>query len=500
MTADDTRPEEDTEKPQPEYVEHIARKSEDFAQWYTDVVRKAELADYTPVRGCMVIRPYGYALWENIRDALDDMIKATGHSNMYFPLLIPESLFLKEAEHVEGFAPEVAWVTHGGDRKLEERLAIRPTSETIIGTLYKKWIRSHRDLPVLINQWANVMRWEMRTRLFLRTAEFLWQEGHTFHATDAETVEEVDKMLECYRSLAEDWLAMPVIKGQKTEAEKFAGARYTMSIEALMSDGKALQSGTSHHLGQNFTKAYDITYADRENQRRYPYGTSWGLSTRVIGGVIMCHGDEAGLIMPPRVAPIQVVIVPIYRGEEERATVLEAVNSLTADLTANSAYDGRPLRVHVDDRDEKPGYKFNDWELRGVPLRVEIGPRDLANGQAVVVERIGRGKQPERLSSLSKRLPDQLDLFHQRLFSRALDMRASFTVEVASRAELDAAYADGKQALARGSWCGDGACEAEIKETTHGASIRGIVANEASGACAGCGKPGTHTVYWARAY
>jgi prolyl-tRNA synthetase len=500
MTADDTRPGEDAEKPQPEYVEQIAKKSEDFSQWYTDVIRKAELADYTPVRGCMVIRPYGYALWENIRDALDSMIKATGHSNMYFPLLIPESLFLKEAEHVEGFAPEVAWVTHGGDRKLEERLAIRPTSETIIGTLYKKWIRSHRDLPVLINQWANVMRWEMRTRLFLRTAEFLWQEGHTFHATDAETVDEVDKMLECYRSLAEDWLAMPVIKGQKTEAEKFAGAKYTMSIEALMSDGKALQSGTSHHLGQNFTKVYDITYADKENQRSYPYGTSWGLSTRVIGGLIMCHGDESGLIMPPRVAPIQVVIVPIYRGEAERETVLDAVDALATDLAASSRYDGQPLRVHVDDRDEKPGYKFNDWELRGVPLRVEIGPRDIAAGQATVVERIDRQKTAVPIGELAARLAETLVQFQVRLLERALAMRDSFTVEVESRAELDAAFADGKQALAHGSWCGDGACEAEVKEATHGATIRAIVANEASGVCAGCGRPGKHTVYWARAY
>ena len=500
MSADEARPDEDAEKPQPEYVEHIARKSEDFPQWYTDVVRKAELADYTPVRGCMVIRPYGFALWENIRDALDGMIKATGHSNMYFPLLIPESLFMKEAEHVEGFAPEVAWVTYGGTQKLEERLAIRPTSETIIGTLYKKWIRSHRDLPVLINQWANVMRWEMRTRLFLRTAEVLWQEGHTFHATNEETMEEVDKMLECYRALAEDWLAMPVFKAQKTEAEKFAGADYTMSIEALMSDGKALQSGTSHHLGQNFTRTYDITYADKENQRSYPYGTSWGLSTRVIGGLIMCHGDDAGLIMPPKVAPIQVVIVPIYRGEEERATVLEAVKSITDGIAADASYNGGRLRVHVDDRDEKPGFKYNDWELRGVPLRVELGPRDMQAGQAVVVDRIDREKTPVPIAELPARLAAMLEVFHGRLFQRAVAIRESFTVEVSSRAELDAAYAGGKQALAHGPWCGDGACEAEIKETTHGVTIRGIVSNQASGPCAGCGKPGKHTVYWARAY
>src|SRR3984893_13434049 len=499
MTAEEPRADAEEEKAQPEYVEHITKKSVDFAQWYTDVVRKAELADYTPVRGCMFIRPYGWALWENIRDALDAMIKATGHSNMYFPLLIPEHLLMKEAEHVEGFAPEVAWVTEGGNQKLEERRAIRPPSETIIGTLYKKWIRSHRDLPVLINQWANVMRWEMRTRLFLRTAEFLWQEGHTFHATDEETVAEVDKMLDCYRALHEDWLAIPVIKGRKTEAEKFAGAEYTVSIEALMSDGKALQSGTSHHLGQNSTRAYDITYADRENQRSCPYGTSWGLSTRVIGGLIMCHGDESGLIMPPKVAPIQVVIVPIYRGDEERATVMSAIKELSTALDG-ARYNDQKLRVHIDDRDEKPGYKLNGWDRRGVPLRLEIGPRDLANGQAVVVNRLDRAKAPEQLSSLDRRLPDLLDLFHQRLLSRALDIRASFTVEVAGREELLAAYAGGRQALARGPWCGEPSCEAEIKEATHGATIRVIVDDAARGARSWCGRPARHNVYWARAY
>src|SRR3984893_16334334 len=492
MTAEEPRADAEEEKAQPEYVEHITKKSVDFAQWYTDVVRKAELADYTPVRGCMFIRPYGWALWENIRDALDAMIKATGHSNMYFPLLIPVSLFMKEAEHVEGFAPEVAWVTQGGNQKLEERLAIRPTSETIIGVLYKKWIRSHRDLPVLINQWANVMRWEMRTRLFLRTAEFLWQEGHTFHATDQEAAEETDRMLECYRVLAEEWIAMPVIKGRKTEAEKFAGAEYTMSIEALMSDGKALQSGTSHHLGQNFPRTYDITYADRQNQRSYPYGTSWGLSTRIIGGLIMCHGDDSGLIMPPKVAPIQVVIVPIYRGDEQRAIVDRAVGELRPRLTG--------IRVHVDDRDEKPGFKYNDWELRGVPLRVELGPRDIEAGQAVVVDRLERVKVAVPVDELPRRLGRMLDDFQVKLFDRAVRMRDSFTVEVAGREELLAAYAGGRQALARGPWCGEPSCEAEIKEATHGATIRVIVDDAARGARSWCGRPARHNVYWARAY
>jgi prolyl-tRNA synthetase len=345
---------------------------------------------------------------------------------------------------------------------------------------------------VLINQWANVVRWEMRTRLFLRTAEFIWQEGHTFHATDEETVEEVDRMLECYRALSEDWLAVPVIKGLKTEAEKFAGAKYTMSIEALMSDGKALQSGTSHHLGQNFTKAYDITYSDRDNKRSYPYGTSWGLSTRVIGGLIMCHGDDAGLIMPPRVAPIQVVIVPIYRGDEQRAVVEAAVSNLKASLTG--------IRVHVDDRDEKPGYKYNDWELRGVPLRVELGPRDIEAGQAMIVERINREKVAVPIGELSARLPEMLEQFHVRLFDRAAAMRESYTVHVTSRVDLEAAYADGKQALARGPWCGDAACEEEIKNATRGVTIRGVVLETASGGCAGCGQAAKRTVYWARAY
>ncbi|HEY8740992.1 MAG TPA: proline--tRNA ligase [Candidatus Dormibacteraeota bacterium] len=485
--------EADVPEREPEYVEFIRRKSDDFAGWYNDVVRKAELADYTPVRGCMVIRPYGWALWENIRDALDRMIKDTGHSNMYFPLLIPESLLLKEAEHVEGFAPEVAWVTHGGSSKLEERLAIRPTSETIIGTLYRKWIRSHRDLPVLINQWANVMRWEMRTRLFLRTAEFLWQEGHTFHATDEEATEEADKMLEVYRILAEEWLAMPVLKGRKTEEEKFPGADYTMSIEALMSDGKALQSGTSHHLGQNFTRAYDITFTDRENTRQFPYGTSWGLSTRIIGALIMCHGDDAGLIMPPRVAPIQVVIIPIFRGDEQKPTVMRAVYEVRDALKSVA-------RVHVDERDEKPGYKYNDWELRGVPLRIELGPRDIEAGHVVVVDRLDREKHQVPLDRLADRVETMLTEFQARLFDRALRLRESFLVEVATRDELLEAFADGRNSLAHGPWCGDSACELEVKEATRGVTIRVLSAAAPQGDCAACGQTARAVAYWARAY
>ncbi|MFN2463153.1 MAG: proline--tRNA ligase [Candidatus Dormibacteria bacterium] len=485
--------EADLPEREPEYVEFIRRKSEDFPGWYNDVVRKAELADYTPVRGCMVIRPYGWSLWENIRDALDKMIKDTGHSNMYFPLLIPESLLMKEAEHVEGFAPEVAWVTHGGTQKLEERLAIRPTSEVIIGTLYKKWIRSYRDLPVLINQWANVMRWEMRTRLFLRTSEFLWQEGHTFHVTEDEAAEEVDRMLECYRVLAEDWLAMPVLMGRKSPAETFPGATYTRAIEALMSDGKALQAGTSHHLGQNFTRTYEIAFADRDNQRKFPYTTSWGLSTRVIGGLIMCHGDESGLIMPPRVAPIQVVIVPIYRGDEQREAVMHTVGKLR-DLLQPVA------RVHVDDRDEKPGFKFNDWELRGVPLRIELGPRDIEAGSVVVVDRIEREKTQLPMDGIADRVASLLTEFQARLFARALRMRESYTVQVATRDELVAAFADSRNSLAHGTWCGRAECEADVKDVTPGATIRVLTGEAPAADCAACGGPGESSVYWARAY
>jgi len=479
---------------EPAYVEQIRRKSVDFAGWYNDVVRKAELADYTPVRGCMVIRPYGYALWERIRDALDAMIKETGHQNMYFPLFIPESYLMKEAEHIEGFAPEVAWVTRGGSDELEEPLAVRPTSETIIGPLYQKWIRSYRDLPVLVNQWANVVRWEMRTRLFLRTTEFLWQEGHTFHETHEEAAEETRKMHECYMRLAEDWLAVPPLSGRKTELEKFAGADYTISCEWIMSDGRALQTGTSHHLGQNFTRAYDITFAGRDNTRQHPFGTSWGLSSRAVGGIIMAHGDDAGLILPPRVAPIQAVVVPIYRGEGERATVLAAIDRLRDDV-------GGRVRLHVDDRDEKPGYKFNDWELRGVPLRLEVGPRDVAAGTVLVVDRIQRSKNPISTAALSSHLHELLDDFQKRLLQRALSIRQSFIVEVASREELLSAFAGGKNGVAHGPWCGDTECEIEIKAASKGATIRVIdEAAAGGGSCVGCGKDPRHQVYWARAY
>src|SRR6187200_2273009 len=363
------------------FVTEITKQSVDFSRWYLDVVRKAELADYSPVKGFMVIRPYGYAMWEHLQRELDTRIKATGHVNAYFPLLIPESLLLKEKEHVEGFAPQVAWVTKGGDEDLAEKLIIRPTSEVLVGTMYAKWIQSWRDLPVLINQWANVVRWEKVTRPFLRTTEFLWQEGHTAHETAEEAEEETRRMLGVYKDFAESELAMPVIDGQKTDSEKFAGAQRTYSIEALMRDGRALQAGTSHNLGQNFAKVFDIKFQARDKSVQYVYGTSWGVSTRMIGGVIMTHGDEGGLILPPRIAPYQVVIIPIPRGNWKE-TIVPKAHEIRDELVA------RGVRVMLDDRDtQTPGWKYNEWELRGVPLRLEIGPKDIEKSQVMLARR-----------------------------------------------------------------------------------------------------------------
>jgi prolyl-tRNA synthetase len=476
--------------------DQIARKSENFAEWYTDVVRKAELADYSPIRGCMIIRPYGYALWENVQRALDDMIKATGHQNMYFPLLIPESFLMKEAEHVEGFAPEVAWVTHAGGSELEERLAIRPTSETIICSTYKRYIQSWRDLPVLINQWANVMRWEMRTRFFLRTTEFLWQEGHTFHATPREAAEETDKMLGVYQTLAEEWLAIPVIPGRKTAAEKFPGADNTISIEAMMSDGRALQAGTSHNLGQNFTKAYEIEFQTKEaGVREHPYQTSWGLSTRIIGAIIMTHGDESGLVLPPRVAPVQVVIVPIARKAEERATVMAAVDEIERSLKGG-------VRVKVDAREElTPGFKYNEWELKGVPVRLEIGPRDLANGQAVLARRDTRTKETVALADLAQRVPDLLAEVQQNLFDRALALRESLTLAVNDYETFTRELAE-RNVFLLAHHCGQADCEKAIQEETK-ATARCIpfAAPAEDGVCVRCGRPGIgKRLIFAKAY
>jgi prolyl-tRNA synthetase len=390
----------------------ITKRSDDYAQWYIDIVLKADMADYSPVKGCMVIKPTGYGIWEKIQYNLDRMFKETGHVNAYFPMLIPESFLKKEAEHVEGFAPECAVVTHGGGKKLEEPLVIRPTSETIIWSMYKNWISSYRDLPLLINQWANVCRWEMRTRLFLRTTEFLWQEGHTAHATHEEAEEEAFRMVQVYRRFAEDFLAMPVAVGRKTDAEKFAGALHTYCIEGLMQDGKALQAGTSHHLGQNFAKAFDVQFQDSDKQLKYVYATSWGVSTRLIGGMVMTHSDDNGLVIPPRLAPTPVVFVPIWRSDEEMTTVLGAARDMTRDWD--------PLFYRIDDRDQyKPGYKFNEWELKGVPVRIEIGPRDVANGEVVVVRRDTGEKTPMPMDGLREKLEALLEDIQHNLFETA---------------------------------------------------------------------------------
>ncbi|MEO7868042.1 MAG: proline--tRNA ligase [Candidatus Eisenbacteria bacterium] len=451
--------------PKKQFVEDLTDQSDDFSRWYNEVVRKAQLADYSPVRGSMVIRPYGYGLWENMQALLDRRIKATGHQNAYFPLLIPESLLKLEAEHVEGFAPECAWVTHGGSEELEERYAIRPTSEAIIGHMYSKWIESYRDLPVLINQWANVMRWEKVTRLFLRTAEFLWQEGHTAHATEKECSEEVLRMLEVYRDFVENELAIPVYAGKKSDAERFAGAQDTYTIEALMKDGKALQAGTSHHLGQHFAKVFDITYQDEQGKRQHVWQTSWGVSTRLIGAIVMTHGDDQGLRLPPNVAPIQAVLVPIWRKDEDRASVLEFVQKVKAAI-------GDKVRLHIDDRDQyTPGWKYNEYEMRGVPVRLEVGPKDVANNAVMSVRRVDRGKESIPLEQLGDRLPELLAEVQAALFQQAKDFRDQSTVLATSKEEVIAHFGADKRGLVAVPWDGTAAFEAEVKEKT-GATLR----------------------------
>ena len=479
-----------------DFEDALAPRSEDFSQWYVDVVRKAELADYSDIKGCMIIRPYGYTLWENIRDALDRRIKATGHLNAYFPLFIPESYLTKEAEHVEGFAPEVPWVTHVGQERLEERLAIRPTSETIICATYAKWIQSYRDLPLLINQWANVVRWEKRTRLFLRTTEFLWQEGHTCHRTREEAVEETLKMLRVYHDFLREDLALPTLMGLKTDSEKFAGAVQTYCVEALMGDGWALQAGTSHFLGQNFAKPFGIKFLDEDNTEKFVWQTSWGVSTRLVGGLIMAQGDDSGLRLPPRIAPIQVVIVPITF-DETKAQVLEAAGRIERDLVAAG------LRVRLDDRDWlTPGYKFNDWELRGVPARVEIGPRDLKAGQAMVGRRDVKGKQAVPLEELPTRLPALLDEIQANLLAQADRFLAENTHEAADYEQFKQVL-ESKRGLIRAGWDGTAETETLIKEETK-ATIR-LIPLDGSDPPAGLpdvrsGQPAKHVVLYARAY
>jgi prolyl-tRNA synthetase len=479
----------------PDLPTEITPQSKDFGRWYIDVVRRAELADYSPVKGCMVIRPYGYAIWELMQQGLDRRFKATGHVNAYFPLLIPESLLTREAKHVEGFAPQVAWVTQGGNEVLEERLVIRPTSETIIGVMYAKWVQSWRDLPILINQWANVVRWEKVTRLFLRTTEFLWQEGHTAHETADEAQAETMRMLGVYKDFAENDLAMPVMDGQKTESEKFAGADRTYSIEALMRDGRALQAGTSHNLGQNFAKSFEIKFQARDKSVQYAHTTSWGVSTRMIGGVIMTHGDDGGLILPPKIAPYQVVMVPIMRGNW-RDTVLPTAQAIRDELTE------RGVRVMLDDRDSQtPGWKFNEWELRGVPLRLEIGPKDIEKSQVVLARRDTREKSPVPMEGLATHVQQTLVTIQQALFDRALAFRAEHTSHTDSYDEFKQVM-EGRPGFVVAPWCGSVTCEAAIKAETQ-ATIRNIpfISTPAAGKhCLKCGGAAQAHAWFAKSY
>ena len=476
------------------FVTEITPQSEDFSRWYLDVVRRAELADYSPVKGCMVIRPYGYAIWELIQQMLDRRFKATGHVNAYFPLFIPESLLMKEKEHVEGFAPQVAWVTKGGDEELEEKLVVRPTSEVIIGTMYAKWVKSWRDLPVLINQWANVVRWEKVTRPFLRTTEFLWQEGHTAHETAEEAEAETLKILALYKEFALSELAMPVVDGTKSESEKFAGAARTYSIEALMGDGRALQAGTSHNLGQNFAKAFDIKFQGRDKAVQYVWTTSWGVSTRLIGALIMTHGDDSGLVLPPSVAPYQVVIVPIPRGNWKE-TVLPKAQAIRDELVAKG------IRVKLDDDEENsPGWKFAEWELRGVPLRLEIGPKDIEKGTVFSARRDTRVKAPIPMSELGTQIPALLAEIQAGLLAKAIAFREAHTTHVATWDEFTQAM-EGRPGFVVAHWCGSADCEASIKADTQ-ATLRNIPlgSQPEEGRCVRCNGASPVKAWFAKAY
>lgn len=474
-----------------QFVTQIADINEDFPQWYTDVVLKTEMVDYGPVKGTMVIRPYGFAVWELIQQQMDKRFKDTGHSNAYFPMLIPESFLAREAEHVEGFAPEVAWVTQGGNEKLQERLVVRPTSETIICDMYSKWVHSYRDLPLKLNQWCNVVRWEKSTRPFLRTSEFLWQEGHTIHATEEEAREETLTMLNVYREFAENVLAIPVFTGRKSEKEKFAGAAETYSIEAMMLDGKALQAGTSHYLGDHFSKVFDIKFLGKDGQLKYVYQTSWGTSTRMIGGVVMVHGDERGLKLPPRIAPVQVVIVPV-------AAHKEGVNEKAVELY--SLLKGAQIRVNLDDRDASPGWKFNEWEMKGVPLRLEIGPKDIEKNQCVLVRRDTHEKTFVSLDNIEKTVADILDDIQKNMLETARKHRDEHTTHAENWADFKSAIESKNFVFA--PWCGETECELAIKQET-GASTRNIPFENhgADGCtCVHCGKKATTKIYFAKSY
>lgn len=471
-------------------LDAITPINEDFAKWYTDIVTKAELIDYSSVKGCVVIEPYGYAIWENIQKLLDGMFKATGHQNVSMPMFIPESLLQKEKDHVEGFAPEVAWVTMGGSEQLAERLCVRPTSETLFCEHYAHVIHSYRDLPKMYNQWCSVVRWEKTTRPFLRSREFLWQEGHTMHETAAEAEAETLRMLEVYRVLCEEHLKIPVICGRKTDREKFAGAEATYTIEAMMHDGKALQSGTSHYFGDGFAKAFNITFADRDNQLSYPHQTSWGVSTRIIGAIIMTHGDDNGLILPPDIAPVQVVIVPVA---QHKAGVLEKAAELKELLS-------RSFRVQLDDSENSPGWKFSQHEMRGVPLRLEIGPRDIESGSCVLVRRDNGEKTVAALDSIENSVSEQLALLADNLFKRALDNRAERTTICKNYAEF-AEAANTKSGFIKAMWCGDEACEAKVKTELEVTSrCMPFDAEPVSDCCAICGKKADKLVYWGKAY
>ena len=472
-------------------VSEITSMDEDFAQWYTDIVKKAELIEYTSVKGCMVIRPYAYAIWENIQRILDGMFKETGHENVCMPMFIPESLLQKEKDHVEGFAPEVAWVTMGGSEKLEDRLCVRPTSETLFCEHYANIIHSYRDLPKLYNQWVSVVRWEKTTRPFLRSREFLWQEGHTIHATAEEAVIETEKMLGVYAKFCEESLAMPVVKGRKTDSDKFAGAEATYAIEALMHDGKALQAGTSHYFGDGFARAFDIQYTNKENKLTYPHQTSWGVTTRLIGAIIMTHGDDSGLVLPPAVAPIQVVIVP---AAQHKPGVLEKCNEVK-DLLS------KQFRVKLDDSDNSAGWKFSEYEMKGVPVRVELGPRDIEAGQCVVVTRHNREKTFVKLDEIEKVIAEKRKEVHDGIYNRALENREKRTYACKTIDEINAALTEKGDGFVKAMWCGDEACEDKVKELT-GVGSRCIPFDQEniSDTCVCCGKPAKQMVYWGKAY
>jgi prolyl-tRNA synthetase len=472
------------------FVEAITSMDEDFAQWYTDIVKKAELADYSSVRGCMVIRPYGYAIWENIQKELDKRFKETGHENVYMPMFIPESLLNKEKEHVKGFAPEVAWVTQGGNEPLTERMCVRPTSETLFCEHFAKIVQSYNDLPKLYNQWCSVVRWEKTTRPFLRTMEFLWQEGHTVHATAKESEEETIRMLNLYASFCKDFLAIPVIKGQKTDKEKFAGAKATYTIEALMHDGKALQAGTSHNFGDNFAKAFNIQYTDKDGKLKYVYGTSWGVTTRLIGAIIMVHGDDSGLVLPPKVAPTQVIIIPVSQHIEG---VLDKANEIKDRVS-------KIARVKMDTSDKMPGWKYSEYEMKGVPIRLEIGPRDIQKNQVVLVRRDTREKYFVPMDQIESKINSLLCDIHNSLYNKAKAIRDEKTYAVSNMDEFRE-IAENKPGFIKAMWCGDRECEEKIKEIT-GTTSRCIPFEQehVSDKCICCGKEAKYMVYWGKAY